>query len=175
MGYYKYITGCEKRMKTTEKLNEKRHTWGKVPCRLPSPYYPPLRVLGSGSFVIGVVVVLGSFLWWSVECWRSAVEVVELNSLLTCCVYKSRDLKRETRTTRENRETHDPNPRKPVPVARVWVFTGWGPGWPGIPQGYPCYSLGPAITLMSSSFGFFCSSRELKNRSVLSLISGTVA
>ena len=70
-----------------------------------------------------------------------AVEVVELNSLLTCCVHKSRDLKRETRTTRENRETHDPNLRKPIPVARVWVFTGWGPGWPGIPQGYPCYSL----------------------------------
>ena len=120
MGYYKYITGCEKRMKTTEKLNEKRHTWGKVPCRLPSPYYTPIRVSGSGSFVIGVVVVvLGCFLvWWSVECWRLKL-FVELISVLTCCVHKSRDSKRETRTTHENRETHDPNLRKPVPVARV--------------------------------------------------------
>ena len=91
-----------------------------MPCRLPSPYYPPIRVSGSGSFIIGiVVVVLGCFLvWWSVECWRLKL-FVELISLLTFCVHKSRDLKRETRTTHENRETHDPNLRKPVPVARV--------------------------------------------------------
>ena len=44
--------------------------------------------------------------------------------------------------TRENRETHDPNPWKPVPWPGVWVFAGWGPGTAGVPQGYPWYSLG---------------------------------
>ena len=29
----------------------------------------------------------------------------------------------------------------PYPWQRVWVFAGTGPGWPGIPQGYPWYSL----------------------------------
>ena len=66
-----------------------------------------------------------------------AVEVVELISLLTCCVHKSCDLKRETRTTRENRETHDPNPRKPTGTG----FRGLGSGlaWdtPGLPVLFP--------------------------------------
>ena len=38
-------------------------------------------------------------------------------------------------------KTHDPYPRYPIPWQRVQGFAGTGTGWPGIPQGYPCYSL----------------------------------
>ena len=54
-------------------------------------------------------------------------------------------------------------------------FSSVGLGVPSFISVSIILSLGPAITLMSSSFGFFRSSRELKNRSVLSLISGTDA
>ena len=43
--------------------------------------------------------------------------------------------------TRETRETPDPYPRNPTRKTWGKGLTGTGTGWPGIPQGYPWYSL----------------------------------
>ena len=46
-------------------------------------------------------------------------------------------------TTRKTLKTRTHTRKNPYPCTRVWVLPGTGTGWPGIPQGYPCYSLGP--------------------------------
>jgi hypothetical protein len=34
-------------------------------------------------------------------------------------------------------KTRNPTRKNPYPHSRVRVFAGRGPGWPGVPQGYP--------------------------------------
>ena len=38
-------------------------------------------------------------------------------------------------------KTHTHTHKNPYLCMQVWVLPGMGTGWPGIPQGYPCYSL----------------------------------
>ena len=95
--------------------------------------------------VIGIVVVVLGFVglvWWLVECWRLKWW---LNNFIV-------DLLREQVTWLETRKQPVNNPWKlwkpltrtrRTPTRKTWGrgSTGTGMGWPGIPQGYPWYSL----------------------------------
>ena len=86
--------------------------------------------------------------WLSVggwSCWK----------LFNCwcfCVYKSCDFK-TPETSKQPVKTVKPLTRK-TPTRKMWAtgFRGTGTGWPGIPQGYPWYSLLCALLLVNSTF-----------------------
>ena len=53
-------------------------------------------------------------------------------------------------TTCKTLKTHTHTCKNPYLCMRVWVLPGTGTGWPGIPQGYPCYSLTATKVAMSA-------------------------
>jgi hypothetical protein len=53
----------------------------------------------------------------------------------------------------ETRETPDPYPQYPGPWTGVQGIAGRGTGWPGVPQGYPCYSLPPECGTILKNLG----------------------
>ena len=77
-------------------------------------------------------------MWWQPHCFSIIIIILIVYNVISSCVILTRET-REWSVKPMKPQTHT----RETPTRKAWGrgLTGMGTGWPGIPQGYPWYSI----------------------------------